>query len=82
MMRALVNAGFNGDFVAGYIAAQRCDGILSAYAPRWGLEAAIISWGRAQNLPSLVQAMIDDVRAAQMPSPSAGDPKSAPQGNA
>ena len=44
MMRKLDRAGWNGDQIAGWIAAQRRDGILSITTPEWLVESQIEVW--------------------------------------
>ena len=62
-MKALIAAGWNGDKIAGFIAAQRRDGILQIVVPAHILEIEREIWDKATAATVHVQTRIDQMTA-------------------
>ena len=63
MMNALIAAGWNGDKIAGFIAAQRRDGVLQIIVPAHVLEIEREIWDKANAATVHVQTRIDQLTA-------------------
>jgi len=63
IMNALIAAGWNGDKIAGFIAAQRRDGILQIVVPAHILEIEREIWDKATAATVHVQTRIDQMTA-------------------